>query len=106
MAWDQRNLAETIYPHGPRKHRAPCPIPRLKTTWIYRRVASEEPDEAERRRILYDNAHTWSDRAGGLHGGICTRCGKTLAQILVPDEPPPPPAGSDAHLERALRTGE
>lgn len=104
MPYDSRNLADTVYGGANRgKHRAPCPVPRPKG-WPYTRIAQDEDDPEERQRILFDTAHTWSDRAGGLRGGTCTRCGKTLAEIMVPDEQPEPPPGSGAHLERALRS--
>lgn len=100
MPWDDRNLAYTV---GPRYRSVqPCAVPREKITPLYRRVAADEPDEAERKRILFDSAHSWSDHAGGLKGGTCTRCGKTLSEARKPEPPP----GSSAHLERALSTGE
>jgi hypothetical protein len=27
--------------------------------------------------------HTWSDRVGGLDGGTCANCGKTLKEVRV-----------------------
>lgn len=100
MTWSDRDLCHVV---GPRYRQIqPCQVPRAKITPLYRRVASEESDPAERERILFDRAHTWSDHAGGFKGGTCTRCGKTLREARI-QEPPP---GSTAHLERALRTGE
>jgi hypothetical protein len=104
MAWSERNLADTV--HAYRRYQTqPCTIPRRKEDPLYARVAAEEPDEEERFRILFDTAHTWTDHAGGLRGGVCTRCGKTLAQVRVPIKPPIP-EGSAAHLERALESGD
>lgn len=106
MTWNERNLANTIQGVARQgRRRAPCNVPRPKAQYIYARIAEDEEDPEERRRILFDTAHSWSDRSGGMRGGICTRCGKSVAEIMVDAEPEEITEGSDAHLERAVRTG-
>lgn len=75
-----RNLCATVE-NRPRYETQPCSVPRRKVTPLYARVAAEGgyygPD------YIWDLAHSWDDHAGGLKGGHCTRCGKTLKQVRV-----------------------
>lgn len=32
---------------------------------------------------IYSDYHDWDDHAGGLKGGICAKCGKTLKAVRV-----------------------
>lgn len=81
MSWNARNLANTVE-NRPMYQTQPCPFPRAKG-WPYTMIAAEEDDPEERQRTLFDHCHSWDDRAGGLKGGRCTRCGKTLKEVRV-----------------------
>jgi hypothetical protein len=72
------NLCDTVE-NRPRYTTLPCAVPRMKTTPLYRQIAEQEnlPDYA------WDTAHDWDDRAGGLNGGACIRCGKKLKDVRV-----------------------
>lgn len=73
-----RNLCRTVVAAA-RFVTIPCGVPRRKVTPLYARVAAEGGDPG----YIWDHAHTWTDRAGGLKGGRCERCGKTLKEVRV-----------------------
>jgi hypothetical protein len=80
MAYSERNLCDTAENRG-RYETQPCPIPRRKVTPLYARVAAE--GGVYGADYIWDTAHSWDDHAGGLKGGRCTRCGKTLKEVRV-----------------------
>lgn len=98
MAYSDRNLCETME-RRVRYETQPCTIPRKKVTALYQRVADEDGDPM----YVWDTAHQWNDHAGGLRGGTCVRCGKTLKQVRVRVEPAPRCSSIAAEIARAAR---
>lgn len=110
MAWDHRNIAETI-------HAMP----------VYETLRCEVGhgiDPYQNGGRTWANFHRWprlpDDAPNPKREGHCLNCGKTLSEIRVrlnpkTGQPIVPrarraryeaPPGSEAHLERALRSGE
>ncbi len=85
MAYDHHNLVQHTVHAKIVMATLHCEIPRRKTNWIYLRLAADEPERAD--ELLLDWAHTWSDHAGGLKGGRCERCGKSLKEVKVRVDP-------------------
>lgn len=81
MSYDHHNMVQHTIHARTVQVTLHCEFPRRKQDWIYARLAAEEPDRAD--EFLLDWAHTWSDHAGGLKGGVCERCGKKLKDVRV-----------------------
>ena len=78
MSSSTRNLCATVENRG-RYETLRCTVPHLKTTALYHRLAAEDGNESHK----WDTCHQWSDHAGGLQGGACIHCGKTLKEVRV-----------------------
>lgn len=73
-----RNLCPTVE-NRPRYQTLRCTVPHKKTSGLYYRLAAEEGDDS----YIWDTSHQWSDHLGGLDGGTCIHCGKTLKEVRV-----------------------
>jgi hypothetical protein len=74
------NLCPTVEAK-PRYETQPCTVLRKKVTPLYARVAAEGGTYGA--DYIWDHSHQWSDHAGGIKGGTCLRCGKTLKEVRV-----------------------
>lgn len=78
MAFSHHNLANTVA-NRPQYETLRCAIVHLKTSSYCWMLYAEDGDPQN----IYSNYHEWGDRAGGLKGGACSKCGMTLKQVRV-----------------------
>jgi hypothetical protein len=78
MAYSDRNVCNTVE-NRPRYETARCTIVHLKTSDYCWRLYAEDGDPQH----IYSDYHEWDDHAGGLQGGTCSKCGKTLKDVRV-----------------------
>jgi hypothetical protein len=99
--YSRHNLCPTIE-NQPRYATLRCTVAHEKTSGCYWRLAAEENDDS----YILDYSHKWSDHAGGLDGGTCEKCGKTLKEVRVRINPKTgePVRKSAISLARAIAT--
>lgn len=91
----------TFDPHNLVSHT----VQRVRGHWETRRCAVGSVPSSWSAYLDWNWYHRWP--AGERSGGRCLNCGKTLAQVrFFVREVYEPPAGSEAHLERALESGD
>lgn len=78
MAYSHHNLANTVE-NRPRYETQRCTVVHLKTSSYCWMLYAEDGDP----RHIHSDYHEWSDHAGGLHGGTCSKCGKKLKEVRV-----------------------
>jgi len=70
MSYDHKNLADTVH-----------------ATTVYETLRCEVGSEPSVWTARYNTNlipyHRWSDHCGGLKGGVCQNCGKTLKEVRV-----------------------
>lgn len=93
MSYDQRNLANTVKPSGWRGTG--------RIDWCRAWYFNEQLVKMGFR----PNPHSWWTGKPGSPDQRCHGCRKTRRELMIPKAPYVAPSGSDAHLERALRSG-
>lgn len=78
MTYSHRNIAETVEVRV-RYETLRCTVARLKTDPLYAQVYAFTGDLQD----LMTNYHEWPGRDGGIQGGACLHCGKTLKEVRV-----------------------
>lgn len=56
---------------------------RSEKKWLPSFVLDPDDDDYMKEEFLYHYDHQWSDKAGGMKGGICLKCKKTVKDIRV-----------------------
>lgn len=78
-----------------------CTVPHKMTSDYHYRLAAEEKDES----YIWSTYHQWDDHCGGLKGGPCMKCGKTLKEVRIRINPKTgKPVRNRGALARAIAT--